>query len=340
MHWILAAPFITGPHDVWLDRFVTGSRHRFETIPATYGHDRSRPRTSARQWSDYFSHGDTVWRARQRAGKNAGIVTVFPQLALAVGARQRLSLQRTPVLAWTFNLGRLRGGAQRRIAQLAMRRIDRFVVHSRREVASYSDWLDCPAEKFSFVPLQRPARPIEFAEDVAHPFVLSMGSAQRDYRLFLDVMAGLGYPTLVIAGPQALAGLKIPSNVSVLDNLGIAECHALAQRARVNVVPTDNPATASGQISLLDAMMFARPTVATRSIGTEDYVEDGRTALLVPAGDHAAMREAISGLWEDTTRRARIGAAARRFVLDQLTDEAAGAALGRLLDELADANRN
>jgi glycosyltransferase involved in cell wall biosynthesis len=337
-HWILAAPFIAGPGDTWLDRFVPGSRHCFATVPATYAHDRSRRQTSVGQWRDYFVHANAAWRARRQAGHAVGIITVFPQLALAVGLRQRLSRQHTPVLAWTFNVGHLPGGMKGRLARAAMREVDRFVVHSRVEVAAYSDWLDVPPERFSYVPLQRPLRPIEFVEDEREPFLLAMGSARRDYRLFFDVVEALGYRTIVVAGAQALVGLRIPSNVSVRSGLDIAECHALAQRARINVVPIDNSDTASGQVTLIDSMMFARPTVATRSIGTEDYDNDGRTALLVPADDRQAMRDAIACLWDDPKRRAGIGAAARPFVAETRSDEATGIKLGSILDELADSH--
>lgn len=338
MHWIVTAPFMAGPGDTWLDRFVPGARHSFATVHAPYAHDRSRRNTGAGEWRDYFGHAAEAWAARRQAGAATGIVTVFPQLALAVGMRQRLSPRRTPVLAWTFNVGRLPGGPKRRLAQLAMARVDRFVVHSRHEITAYSDWLDLPPERFRYVPLQRPLRPIEFAEEEREPFLLAMGSARRDYRLLFDVVESLGLRTIVVAGAQALAGLRVPANVEVRSGLDIAECHALAQRARINVVPVDNPNTASGQVTLVDSMLFARPTVATRSVGTEDYDNDGRTALLVPAGDRQTMRETIAGLWDDPARRAAIGAAARRFVAEKLSDQATANTLGAILDEVADSH--
>lgn len=339
MHWIVTAPFIRGPGDTWLDRFVPGGRHGFTTIRAPYAHDRSRRLTGSREWRDYLGHAAAAWSARRAAGNPAGVITVFPQLALAVGLRQRLARQRTPVLAWTFNVGRLPGGARRRVSQFAMAEVDRFVVHSRPEIAAYSDWLDLPPERFSYVPLQRPLKPIEILEDDSSPFLLAMGSARRDYRLFFEVVERLGLRTIVVAGPQAVAGLRVPANVEIRNGLDIAACHALAQQARINVVPIDNADTASGQVTMVDSMMLGRPTIATRSVGTEDYDDAGRTAVLVEPGDPEAMRRAIAELWDDPGRRTRMGVAARRFVADHLSDEAAGAALGSILDEIADARR-
>lgn len=335
MHWLLSSPFIEKPAvDSWLQPFVPGNKHTFQPVPALYRHDRSRRQTNATQWLDYFSHNTATWSANRQLSINTGIITFFPQLALAVGLQKRLTRRTTPLLAWTFNLGSLYGGAKKNLARFALHSVDRFIVHSRREIDSYSEWLDFPSDRFCFVPFQRPVEPIVFAEDNDCPFVLSMGSARRDYRLFFEVMTDLAYPTVVIAGAQALEGLRIPSNVTVHHNLNIDQCHEFAQKARINVVPIDNSTTASGQVTLIESMMYARPTVATLSIGTEDYAEDGKTALLVTAGDYDSMKFAIQSLWEDKLRRNNLGVAARKYVEDYLSDAAAGRKLALILDEL------
>lgn len=335
MHWFLSAPFIEKPVvDTWLQPFVPGTRHTFQPVSAPYRHDRSRRQTNATQWMDYFSHGAATWSASRQLPGNAGIITIFPQLALTVGLHKRLTRRSTPLLAWTFNLGSLYGGAKKTLARYALNSVDRFIVHSRREIDSYSEWLDFSPDRFRFVPLQRPVRPILFAEDEASPFVLSMGSARRDYRLFFEVMAELAFPTIVVAGVQAIEGLRVPGNVKVLHNLSITQCHELSQKARINVVPIDNSATASGQVTLVESMMYARPTVATLSIGTEDYAEDGKTALLVKAGDYDAMKNSIENLWDNRLLRGSLGLAARQHVEAHLSDEAAGRTLGSILDEL------
>lgn len=337
MHWLISTPFIKDPAvNTWLQPFVPGSRHTFQTILATYAHDRSRRETNISQWKDYYSHGAATWSASRQHPNDTGIITVFPQLALTVGLHKRLARRTTPLLAWTFNLGSTYGGTKMLLARFALKSVDCFIVHSRREITSYSEWLDIPPDRFRFVPLQRPVQPIIFAEDEVNPFVLSMGSARRDYRLFFEVMADLAYPTVVVAGPQAIEGLRIPPNVTVHHNLNIAQCHELAQKARINVVPIDNATTASGQVTLIESMMYARPTIATQSIGTADYVDDGKTALLVPAGDHDSMKLSIQSLWEDKQRRSDIGLAGRKYVEDYLSDAAAGRVLAQVLDELED----
>jgi glycosyltransferase involved in cell wall biosynthesis len=62
---------------------------------------------------------------------------------------------------------------------------------------------------------------------------------------------------------------------------------------------------------VLEGFSAARPVVATDADGPRELIEDGRTGLLVPIGDHQALAGAIAGLLEDGARAAAIGAAGR-----------------------------
>ncbi len=334
MHWILAAPFLKQQTANWLQPFVPGVTHSFDVVPARYDHDRSRGSTNALQWLDYFSHGSAAWSAQRNSPDATGIITLFPQLAVTVGLRKWQSRKRSPLLAWTFNVGTLYRGGKKQIAKIGLRHVDRFIVHSRHEIESYSEWLNLPPKRFRFVPLQEPTREIEFAEEHNEPFVLSIGSAHRDYKLFFEVMRDLSYPTVVVAGRHAMEGLEVPSNVILHHDLTIQQCYALVQKARINVIPIDNRFTASGQVTFINSMMYGRPTVATSCIGTEDYAEQGKTALLVTAGNPDSMRAAVKSLWEDKERRESLGIAARKYVKQHLSDDAAGQNLGHILTEL------
>jgi sugar transferase (PEP-CTERM/EpsH1 system associated) len=75
--------------------------------------------------------------------------------------------------------------------------------------------------------------------------------------------------------------------------------------------------------TILEAMATGLPIVATRVGGNPELVEEGRTALLVPANDPQAMAAAIASYADDAAKRAQHGAAARasaeaRFSLDSM----------------------
>lgn len=335
MKWFLAAPFITDSSDQWLTPFVPPVQGRsFESVPAAYAHDRSRKITSLGGWRDFFSHGALTWSRARSSAEASGIITCFPQLPIVVGLRKRLQRSQVPILAWTFNLGTLYPGARRALARTALAAVDRIVVHSTAEIESYSEWSGLPRERFRFVPLQRPIRAITVEEEQTDPFVLAMGTAHRDYRLLFDVLAELRYPAVVVSGPHAVAGLTLPPNVRLRSGLTAAQCHELAQRARVNVIPIANRETASGQVTLLEAMMFGRPVVATQCLATVDYARAGEDALLVPQGDAASLLQALRMLWLDKELRERIGRNARATAIARFSDEAIGIEFGRHLQEL------
>jgi glycosyltransferase involved in cell wall biosynthesis len=68
-------------------------------------------------------------------------------------------------------------------------------------------------------------------------------------------------------------------------------------------------------LSMILAMGAGLPVVATAVAGVPEVVEDGRTGLLVPPGDAAAIGRALQRLLEDDTFAGRIGRAARAAVV-------------------------
>lgn len=71
--------------------------------------------------------------------------------------------------------------------------------------------------------------------------------------------------------------------------------------------------------SLLDAMAFARPIVATAAGGIPDAVEDGVTGRLVPVRDAPALARAMAELIADPARREEMGARGRERFLARFT---------------------
>lgn len=77
------------------------------------------------------------------------------------------------------------------------------------------------------------------------------------------------------------------------------------------VLPSDYEAFG---IVLLEAMACGKPVVATHVGGVSDIVTDRQTGLLVPYGDKAALRGALTSVLGDHTLRRELGGAAHRSV--------------------------
>jgi hypothetical protein len=329
--WTVAAPFIVDKGGRWLDDLVADDRIRFAKIP------RRREDTgwrSGRAWrgGDWMRHVDQAVRAYAR--RPDGIVTCFPQLAMCVALLKRLGPWKPRLIAYNYNLGGLPGGLRRRLARFAAPAVDLFVVHAPSEVGPYAAWLGVPETRVRFVPLQRGAPGLERAEDAGAPFLLAMGSAHRDYATLLAALDLRPLPAVIVTRPDIAATLPRRPHVTVRSNLSAEECMALLARARLSVTPVANQTTASGQITFVNAMRLGVPVIATRCPGTEGYVEDGRTGLLVPPGDAAALAGAIGRLWDDARARETLSGAARAEAEASFSDEAAAAWLGAMIGEL------
>ena len=336
MDWLVLSPFVKTTYPGWLMPFIDAAKHRTRQVPADYDHDRSRAVSSGRQWLDYLRHG---WRGFRQTftSKPTGIVTAFPQLAVIVALFKTLSGRKNvPLIAWCFNLAQPYGGIKGKLARFCLPAVDVFVVHSRAEIEIYSTWLQLPRERFVFVPLSAEIRDTDTWFDQGDdPYIVALGTANRDYALLTEAAGQLGYKTIIVAGSHATAHIQPPPCVSFRSNLTLAECHQLALYSRVNVIPIADVNAPSGQVTVIESMMRGVPMVATACAGTTDYVVDGVDGILVAPNDVAAMVNALRTVWEDAALRTALSRNARQASLDKFTFPAAAARLTALMTQLA-----
>ena len=71
----------------------------------------------------------------------------------------------------------------------------------------------------------------------------------------------------------------------------------------------------------LEAGLFAKPSIGSRSGGIPEAIVDGETGLLVPEGDVSALSNALKRLLSDRDLGLRLGESARKRVLSSFTWE-------------------
>jgi len=333
MKWILAAPYLQKlEKGLWTSMMDLDPSLDITVSPSHYLHNRSRVRAGINDWKDYWEHSADIWKKSQQT--DGGIITAFPQLAVCVGLRKRLSNKSTPIIAGTFNLGALHGNIKRVLANQALRSINKFIVHSSEEINHYSHYLNLPASKFEFVPLHKPIMPATAHEDLEHPFILSMGSANRDYKTLFKAIRITGHPLIVVAPPHALSGLDIPSSVTIKSNLSLLECRVLAQQARINIVPISNEHTASGQVTAIEAMMYGKAVIATDTIGTRDYIQHEKTGFLTKSHSVTELSQSIDDLWHDAMLRQKLSINAYNYVKTELSHQKTASRLLHILNSI------
>lgn len=333
MQWVLLSPFTKHARPGWCFRYSPLAELEVRAVPAPYDEDRSRAMAGTREWVHYLHHAWLTFRRFVWRRPPSGVITTFPQLAVCACLLKRLTGQRhLPVVAWMFNLKRPYTGVKGVLARHSLRCVDRVIVHSRAEVDIYSRWLDLPRERFAFVPLaaEQPAVGA-WQEDTAAPYIVALGTANRDYATLIRAVERLNFRTIIVAGESAVKGLSVPANVEIRSRLSLEECHRLVQRARLQVIPIADTQAASGQVTLIEGMMIGCPVIVTRCVGSEDYLADGCEGLMVAPRDADHLEAAITRLWRDAEERQRLGRAARARALEDYSFPGAARAMAAML---------
>lgn len=87
-------------------------------------------------------------------------------------------------------------------------------------------------------------------------------------------------------------------------------------------------------MSVLEAMSFGKAVVASRVGALPEVVEEGRTGLLVPPQDPAALARAMLRFVHDPLLRRAFGEAGRRVILERFCLDRWREALIGLYDDL------
>jgi D-inositol-3-phosphate glycosyltransferase len=223
-----------------------------------------------------------------------------------------------------------RGFVKDALTRAVLRRADRFVVQNEggaREIVSVRPDASVkvvphPAEPRAVIPERAPARARLGVPPNAPLFLFS--GLLRPYKgwdvlleAFADVRRTIPEAQLVLAGEPWGEARDLPARPAKGVRL---ELRYLAEDERAEwfaacdaVVCPYRHATGSGIAA--DALAFSRPVIGSSVDGLLGIVEDGRSGLLVPAGDAGALAAAmIRFVREGLGPRLTAGAAMRRAV--------------------------
>jgi phosphatidylinositol alpha-1,6-mannosyltransferase len=192
--------------------------------------------------------------------------------------------------------------------------------------------------------LEREARTAGAAATEPHLLTVCRVSRESAYKGYESVARCMpevlrqvpGARWTVVGGGDALEGLRelcgrlgLDGSVSFTGLVPDAELPALYRSARALVMPSVTrigSTRAEGEgfgLVYAEAGAFGVPSIAsTAAGGAEEIVLDGVTGLTSPSGDGRALAAAIVRLLTDTPLRNRLGAAARRLVLERHTQAA------------------
>jgi glycosyltransferase involved in cell wall biosynthesis len=303
--------------------------------------------------------------ARRRAGVTFDVVAVgYPghlivPFAWAVARARRALLVFDPLVSLfdTFagDRGLLAGDSAAGLAAGAVDRVafalpDVVLADTRAHAEYYAAVLGVPAAKLAVVPVG--ALPLAGATGVARTpaaaeslRVVQYGrwSPLHGLPAVLDAAEELRDEpwTFELIGDGQLAGWL--ADQVERRGLGSVEVHGplpawrlrgrlVAADACLGVFGTSEKAARVVPNKVYDALAAGRPLVTADSPAARELLEDGRDALLVPAGDGGALAAALRRLG-DRDERARLGAAALELYRRRCTPEAVAATLLAALED-------
>jgi glycosyltransferase involved in cell wall biosynthesis len=226
-------------------------------------------------------------------------------------------------LAFSFNYTTLPGGLARSLTARALRRVERFVVFSTLERGLYADYFDLPAERFDMLywGVRAPQIDLRDPREEQGDYICALGSQARDYATLVSAMRRLPALRLVIvAAPGNMAGIALPSNVTVRTNIALGQAMNILAHSRCMALPLNGSTVPCGHVTIVSAMHLGRPVIATESAGLTDYILPGVTATTCPAHDVAAWVDALSCAHDDPATAGRLGLAGQRFAREHCTE--------------------
>jgi hypothetical protein len=165
--------------------------------------------------------------------------------------------------------------------------------------------------------------------------VFAGGNSLRDYGPLAAAAEGVNEE--FVLATKLLEGEALPANVTA-GPVPEERFFELLRNARVVVVPlAGREDRTAGQQTYLNAMALGKPVIVTDSPGVREYVEDGRTGLVVPPGDARALSEALRWVLDPANAQEvdRMTAAAAHAARTTFSPERYAEALLAVADEIS-----
>jgi glycosyltransferase involved in cell wall biosynthesis len=214
----------------------------------------------------------------------------------------------------------------RRVPALA-----RPVIRSAQIVVAASAFLADAAERLGARAVEIVSTGVEVPErpgaPADPPHVLYLGRLSEEKGILEFVEATEGLPRVVV-GDGPLRD-RVPEALGAVPPATVGSYY---ERAAVVCVPSRREGYG---MTAREAMAWGRAVVATEVGGLADAIVNGRTGVLVPPREPAALRAELERLLADAEERRRLGAAARAHALRAFSHQAATRALRTVYDAAA-----
>ena len=152
-------------------------------------------------------------------------------------------------------------------------------------------------------------------------YLYSVGLSYRDFPTLMAAARKCPKPFVLATTDAFLKGLIIPDNVTVYRNIFGDAAEELMKKSAAVIFPLERTSSPAGETTLVSAMFYGKPVITTKTITTQEYIQNGQNGFLVPVQDPDAIVDAIHTIFSDPGKADEIGRRARQSVLENHTME-------------------
>ncbi|MBP3634674.1 MAG: glycosyltransferase family 4 protein [Oscillospiraceae bacterium] len=211
--------------------------------------------------------------------------------------------------------------------------VDVFVCSSQRFCEHCAKVFDEPLERFVFLPfgINDFTKVVDMRKPAPNDYILALGRSNRDWDFLIKALGDTEYPVRIVC--DELHVEAPPKNITIYNNVWKNESYEFVRGCKMMIIPILDGDIVAGETVLLQAMSFSKPIIITKpSCLADDYVEDGKTGLVVPK-EKDALVQAVERLYRDEEFYLDIAANSRKRYEQRHSLYSFGMGVGKVLSE-------
>lgn len=206
--------------------------------------------------------------------------------------------------------------------------ITKLIVMSDGEKRYYAEMFNLSDDKFHCTRIGVTDRASDYPLDANRKrYYLSVGRSNRDYT-FLRNAWKKEYGELIIICDSYREEKK--EGITVLRHCHGDEYLRYVSNCYAQIIPLDDENISSGGLSFLQAMMLSRPTIVTENKTVPDYIDSGRTGIIIKKTT-AALAESIAYLEVESNYTAMCQAVRQEYI-SKYSEDSLGIDISKVLN--------
>lgn len=202
-----------------------------------------------------------------------------------------------------------------------------FIVFSESEKRRYSSYFGISETQFVFERLGYEDKTNEVKISEHEEFYLAAGRSNRDYNFLVNAWGKRKEKLEIICDTLMLR--NVPDNIKILSNCHNNGFFMELSRCKAVIVPLEDMHISSGQLVIIQAMMYGKPIIVTENDTVRDYVDDRKTGLIIEKNE-GDLENAIIALSNEEFYK-EISVAEREKYQNEFSIYAMGNRIGKLL---------